>query len=452
MRKFSILTFLSLTSVAIQSQNYEIDRIKEQIKSEIIKAEQDTDLLTTKAINLFFAKRVANYLSGSQELSLFTNYASISTENDRLSIGQNINLPKDSGRIRHSISIAFEANIKEKWASLYETKDWSKEMGINLKYTYIGGGSINYKTKDQTRQQYQKTTRDSLTKQTTILTDQFSYMIDKRKIIDASINSKLTKEWDDFTKEITALQDTATIRKLKEKKLSKLSKTYKDEFAKQEEEAVEDQEDFRTYNRSRVWWWSFGAFVPVSDKKYTVADSFSINSHAKYLYPLEVFTKINQLQEIKNSRLFFNIGYKGFLSNSIKSEVTKGYDVNTYKALSTSNDTSIVSTLETNKVYVGSFESYFTSIVKAQLIWFNKKWDYIGVDIFCEKYFGKYDPINAGIGLPINLKGKGDDTKVNFELVFKATDLSNTIQPTKTFDEKFTIGFSVALPFGSIIY
>lgn len=449
MRKIIICTLLFSTISVLKAQNQEIDLIKEQIKAEVNVAEKDTHLLTNKAINLFFAKRVANYLSGTQELSLFTNYASINTDNDRFSIGQNINLPKDSGRIRHSISIAFEANIKEKWASVYESKDWSKEMGINLKYTYIGGGSINYRLKDRIKTQTQNK-KDSVTPK--IIADQFSYMIDKRKIISANVNAKLAKEWNDFIIEISELTDTVTIKELKDSKLKKLSKKYKEDFAKQEEEEVEDTDGGNRYNRSSVWWWSFGAFVPISDKKYTVADSFSVNTHYKYLYPIEVFSKINRLQEISNSRFFFNLGYKGYFNNSIKSETITGYDFNTYKSLNASHDTSIASMVETNKVYVGKFESYFTSVLKMQMIWFNKKWDYVGIDIFCEKYFGKYDPINAGIGLPFNLKGKDDETKVNFELLFKTTDLGNTIQPNKSIDEKFVIGFSVALPFGSIIY
>jgi hypothetical protein len=104
-------------------------------------------LMTNGGLNLFFAKRINTYLTGSSDLSVNQSYFVVDPTDGRLTIGHswNTNPSLKGERAKHMLTLGLKTNVKDNLSSIYSgSKKWSGNMGITLKYTITGRGVISY--------------------------------------------------------------------------------------------------------------------------------------------------------------------------------------------------------------------------------------------------------------------------------------------------------------------
>lgn len=134
-------------------------------------------------------------------------------------------------------------------------------------------------------------------------------------------------------------------------------------------------------------------------------------------------------------------------SNSAKSSLLKEYDYGTFIHQNTPgtspSDTSLMGNADAKKVFVGDFKRFVIPALAARYVYFFpkfKKLPQFGLSGSLEKTFGKVNNLNWKLGLPISLKNKEGEAKINFELQWREIQKDHTV------------GLSVGLPLGNSIF
>lgn len=437
-----LLTLLSATMLFAQST---VLRELRDINDQTIST---TDMIVSdRGLSRFMGAKVASYLSDGGDLSLFDNYAVLNSTDGRLSLNHNIAFKTKNESIRRMITLGVRANVTKAFSGVINDSDLADELGIAIKYTYFSPGSACFDD------QCQKESIEKLVEPSRLQKEE---MNKRRAFILASLESEIQKEVQDFEASLDKIRvEDARIEnldefkvKLKDQFIKGLNKKYRERFADLEAKALEEGV---TYKRIKKSWVSFSGYIPVTNTTYNVAETFATSFGDKKLYPWEVSLSFNGIIEnSKSGRFFFFLNVGAAMNNAVKANLIKSVDLNTYKNLG-GTDTLSYSLLESNKAFVGSYSDFITPNVKVQVVWFPPK-SSIGLSALIEQNTGDFDPLNGKLGIPVRLKGKGDNSFVNFEIQARAIDMNNTVMPDKSISKKTTYGISVGLPFSSLIY
>ena len=157
------------------------------------------------------------------------------------------------------------------------------------------------------------------------------------------------------------------------------------------------------------------------------------------------------MNEFRTNRVFFNLGFNIFRNNSVDAGKMEKLSLEKYKLLSSSGDTSLTANLKRDDVYLGAYETFWTPNLKTQLVFYPSWSSKIGVDLSLTKKFGKDQALDFILGFPIALTGQEEDKPVNIIVQIKMPDINNKNQPDVKFKDKLQVGFTVGLPFNSII-
>lgn len=398
-------------------------------------------IITQRALNKLLADKVGSYLSESGDLSLFKNYATVSSSDGKFSLNRNVlKQPKGNNRIKHLLSIGFEASAEDGFASIFGSDGVSNDMSIKVRYTHLNRGSIGF---DQCKQEQRNFAGG-------FIGDQKQRMNVERAIIIANLEAEMSKKVKDFeaalkTAPANSVGQVATV---KEKFYDDLESEYYKKFAEQQVDAIKEAEG---YNSLRVFWWSLIATIPVTKSEYNVAPTITSDFTTANFYSWSFSATFNGLFEYRKVGTFFLNGSLGMAhNNNIKAEEVKSTSYETYKLLG-GTDTVRYASLKSDKAYITNYDAYWTPSVKVQVVYFPPSIPY-GFSAQAEKMFGKYDPLNLEFGIPIRLNDKDGDPTVNFKLQYKVADVTGRIIKDKSWGEKSTLGLSVGLPFSSIIY
>jgi hypothetical protein len=403
-------------------------------------------IVSYRTLDLFFAKKIAFYLSGSKDLSLFNNYAVLDFGDDKAKIGWNINVSKHgSPRISNVFTVGLQAAVAKNFATLFSSKKLNNDIGVDLKYSHIFRGSIWFDRNVQIQRLF---TGPPKTKPQKIL------MNEKRVLITESLKLDSARLWADYDKYIAALKKeypAADFIETEEKgKAEAIKKKILKSYFENELEQLEDPEN-EAYNKSFAQWISINSFIPVT--KTTYFGTSDLNQA-----PLDLITRkwnfafnYNMLKEYKRNKLFLNGGIVIFKNNNADAGIMEELNLEKYKLISTVADTSTIATLSSDQIYFGNYETFWTPSVKGQLVFYPSWSQRLGIDLSLVKKFGKDQALDFVLGFPIMLTGQNEDSPVNIILQLKMPDINNKNEPEKTLKEKIQIGFTVGLPFNSIL-
>ena len=102
-------------------------------------------LLTRNAVAKLFAQKLAYYLSGTNDISLFDNYLLFNPAKTDLTLGYNKGFRDNNENVRRLLTVALTTGIKDNIASLRRNGDWDNSLKGSIKYSFgLNRGIINY--------------------------------------------------------------------------------------------------------------------------------------------------------------------------------------------------------------------------------------------------------------------------------------------------------------------
>jgi len=438
---------LCIAQISLYAQNASTDRIYSTLHAKAEQVAGDPSMIVTnRALNLFFADKVSSYLSSTGDISLSKNYATLNTSNGILSLNHNFaeQLGTDH-RIQSFFTIGVQADVVNGFAAIFSNKEFSNDIGLNVKWTLFGRGSVFY---DNQRQQ-QRALVESASVQKGKMNVQRAYIL-------ASLKKQMEMEATQYESSLGAMdpalfpgQDAEQVKTgLRADFYKKLESKYADLFAQQESQQLTGSQSF---NLISDHWTYFSAYIPLTSQKFSVAPTFAENFTDEHLYPWQFSVSESWIWESRKWGRFFLFVNGGFHeNNSVNTKSVNKVSLGDYRALG-GTDTVTLAQLKTSDAYVGNYSNFVTPVLSGQFVYFPPKWN-VGISLYAEQNFGMYNPLNAKVGIPIRFNDKDGNAKVNFEIQLRSNDISNETQPGKTFWQKSTIGLSVGLPFSSLLY
>jgi len=429
-----LLSQLPSLPVAITNAYSNLDSIVTSINS-------TTDLvLSPTAFNKFVGRTLSTYLSSSNDLNFNKAFALLDNTDGKLYVGGNIPFrEKESVRIRALLSLGAKSNITEKISQVYSDEKVTNDVSAEVKVTFPLMFSMKYdglaqKPKSEVAKFGEQKTKANL----------------MRKKVLNELKAKTTKELNElltiYANDLTA----ADQKEIMEDKINEL----KDELVEQfyEEELTNFEKEKSKYSNSyKSFWLSLSTSIPISESKYTVANSYTNNPHTVYFYPLSGSIRFSYIHDwYEKIKYFVNLSYIGKQTNTILDNDVQQSTLNQTIKIDTSK-----TVVNSNKVYYTSFKQKFTNNIKGQFIFYPmpKKNKTIGIDIFANAELNnllnaadisnlKVVDFTWGLGIPLSFKGKEDKSPINFEIL-----INNLNQP-----KNINASISLSLPFSSIIY
>jgi len=464
--KFKIFYLLSLTLfIGTIGSAQELDtfsRYLEKIEKQLIRDEPSRKkrnksfsmkkdrLMTYPALNVFMAKRVNAYLSGSGDLSLNSNYFILEASSGRLFLGHNwAKSPSETNsRTQFVLTTGLKANVANTFATIYTgaSNRFADDIGGALKLTWLGRGTIYYD--DEKQVQFKKGGPEASDfKSLSPSYSQKEIASFYRTLFREEASANFKENIEAFERNTEKLDPT--FRELQRQDFRKKRITYyKNLMITKEADIVYDQQLFNTY-----WnhWVSLNFYIPFTKKTYNTSPDFLQAVEAKKFYNFEGDIYYNQILETKRLSLFNSLSIGLLVLNNINTSQLKQFSITEYRDLTNGGNLTLAS-LQRNEVYIGDYESQLTPIIRWQLVGLFLAQKRLGLSFQVEKYFDLFNPLNLKAGIPFNLPGKDKKTKVSFELQFKWNDLNNTLFPDRSISEKLVIGLSVGVPISSKIY
>jgi len=394
------------------------------------KSAKDTSMLVTQTtFNDFAAKKVANYLSGSEDLSLYENFSIADVAEGKLTVGHNFSnkdfkKKADYGRVKFLVTAGIQTNIANDVATVFSKKEFTDETGANLKFTWLIATG--------TRIKFNQTQKTDFNK------ERYNYY--------CRLYSAVTKARNEC---MQIPCDTAPQRQYVEEATEKnLEDFYKFELVK-----MQKMRPKHGYNRFFTHWWSIRTYIPFTEKKYSIAidTNYIFNNHQYYNWSASI--NYGGVWERFFGTFFYNVMYKAYLNNTIEvQDTTLIVPYNQSTITPVKNGASYL-TDDPAVVYVGKYANFYSHSLQAQIVWLwsIKETNKIGLSFTVEQDFGSYNATNIKAGMPLFLKGKEEDKGVNVEFQLKLADVGSTLPTKLSSEDKLSFGLSVAIPFGSAL-
>lgn len=442
------LTVFGLSAFQLRAQNF--DDTRQYFLSLENQVKKDSNLMSYPALNILMAKKVNAYISGSSDLSLNKSYFIVDPTDGRLFLGYNFakDPSRDSLRTKWVLNAGLKTNITDAFSTLYSGAEskWARDMGLSLKFTWLGRGIIYFDTVKQVQRSNLKAFGLQDNEDSSFQQVQVAQFI--RRQIYNELDSLMKIDSVAFEQKIRNAGTSAYRAQKRQEFFVERNKYYRNAFVIKEAEQIESAENYNSY-----WnhWVSLDMYLPFTNKESDVAVDFLSSVESKALYNFEANLLWSNIYENKCNKLFATVmaGVKSI--DNISTSMIDKYSIGDYKKLGGA-DTVKLAQLESKDVYIGKYSSYITPVIRFQVVdlFFFKK--QLGLSFMAEKYLSEYNPLNIKVGVPFNLTGKDDETTASFELQFKWNDINNTVFPNKRISEKFLIGLSVGIPLSSEIY
>ena len=373
--------------------------------------------VTNTTFNHFAAKRQAYYLSGATNLSLFKNFAVADVTAGTLQVGQNFAPAKEDSRITNVWSVAVQSNIANNVANLVSVNKLANDLGIPLSWTHFFASATG-------------TGVDPADIDTLNRNRAFQYALLRVKL--AAETASIDNAGSD-----AAMKSEAKVR---------LTKKATADFYAAELAALEDRvPSFHTL------WLRLQGFVPLTSSTYQVAPAGSLNFQKQSTRKWSAGLSFGGVYENfwYLGGFFLNGSARVLRTNAVEQQSGGIQEYTQYSLLTTPAPAGqLYSSGTGDKVYVGELREAWTAPLQVQFIYLlpSRGDSKVGIDVQLERYALNYTKTNLLFGIPLFLKGSGE-TGVNVEAQFKFRDVDKSINGS----DRFTVGLSVVLPFGSII-
>ena len=421
---FSSIFLRAQTAAAI------IDRLQ-LIHQSVTKRACGTDsaaAISQRAMNVFLADKTG-YLSGSRDLSFFTNYVTINSAESRLTVSHNFQQkPGLDDPVKKLLNIGFDMTLAGSYAKDYLDKRFENELGITVNYKWLGKVKTHFADCKQPAGG-QKTAMDAAR---TVLLKQLEFSI--------------TEQENNFFKAAAAIDSMPAPAKAQAQQqfYTALEEDASEKFAEQQAELLTRSGNYQYIS---THWTSITAYIPLYFPQYAVAADFNSNFQHHHSYPLSVQLGYTQLWESAAAGRLFCTIEAGLLFNNAK----LGYGLSkfNYAGYKAVGGTAPVTSAEQagNKLYIGSYNNFITPSVNARLVYFPSN-SHVGITAAAEKSFGKYDLLNARLGIPIVLINAKKTPAVNIECYFLFFNLGNT----NSLIGHSSAGLSIGIPFSRLMY
>ena len=376
-------------------------------------------LYSGRSLNLLFSKKLETVFSNSNDLSLQKSFFNIDASDKSFSFGYNIDFREGDPlkQLDLILSIGVKIISSDGFAAISNGGDLLEDnIGVNLKLSWIGNGTIGWKTIEQGK--HIKKNREFLYHKYNEKVNNFNTkVLPKLKAHDLAIYP------DDANEKINA-------------KIAAESDKLFYEMLEEEIKYIEDNELY-----TRIWnhWFTLEGYIPVGDKIYSTTPISNNNKAQRALYyPFNVNLSWNFYVQESNKFSWF-----GKLISRVKGNSNidvEGLKPEEFQSINTVNGVSTL-TDPVKAINIDAYERFVTTSLRAEVAFFYK--NTIGFSPSIEKNFGTYDGLNWKFGIPFSLKDKEGKPTVNFEIQWKKTE-------TLTGSEKL-FGFSTSFFFGDLI-
>ena len=446
MLKTLLVLYLTLTINLLQAQTDEnIIAAFKSINSNVAKVSCSAgkgNLISNRAMNIFLSNKVGTYLSGDDDLSLYKNSITFNTAEGTFTVSHNMRQAKGIDEpVKSFIFIGAKANVLNGIAAVVNSRNFINDFGLLVKKTWIRKPSTHFNkcTPAINSSAGHKQLMDAL--RASIL-----------HLIEAEIKDRVSV-FKNSLSEIDSLEvpdqrmDEAK-NNLQKQFYSGLQEEYSRKFAELQSETLIETNN---YNLVTTHWTSISAYIPLLCEKFYVANSYLGDFKKEHLYPFAIsLSHTRFLESRKYGRFFLKLNAQLFANNSYHSKALERINIADYKARG-GTDTLHLSQQNSNEVYVGRYNNFFTRQLNAAFVYIPPN-SHFGLSSSIEQNFGRYKALNGKIGLPIVLIDKKGDPDITFEFQVRFFDINKKVQPAIKLSDKTSIGFSIGVPFSKIVY
>lgn len=424
MRQPILAFYFSITAFFVHAQTgkeiiTELQNIHRAISAD------SSGAISRRAMNVFLADKTG-YLSGSRDLSLFTNYVTFNSAEGRFTVNHNFQQPVkgNDAPIKKLLSVGFDMTLANAYTKSFLDKRFESELGISVNYKWLGKVKTRFSSNAG-----QKQAMDAL-----------------RTILVETTGAEIVLKEADFTAALAKLnlQGGAAKEAVSKNFYTDLRQACGEKFA------VEQAALFtKTMNFSSIatHWTSFTAYVPLLFPMYKTAASLTAPFSSKHPYPLAFILGHTRLWEsAKNGRLFFTVEGTLLLNNSKLGYGLSKMNFSEYKSLGGSINSTDADP-GNNKLYIGAYQNFVTPSISGRLVYFPGT-SHVGISALLEKSFGEYDLLNCRLAIPIVLINSKKTPAVNIECYVLFPDLQNTSPGIGN----TLAGMSIGIPFSRLMY
>ncbi len=405
------------------------------------------NIISNRGLNLFLAGKIGSYLSEGNDLSFYKNNITMDAADGLLTV--NHSLFQATGideQVRGFMVVGVKANIADGFAAAFDGKKYTNDFGFTIRQTWIAKATTHFEKCGQKQPdgtiapKGQKLVMDAL-----------------RAGILHTLELEINEKAADFEVALNLIdsandvpgQDLNTVKvKARENFYANLKDEYTRKYADMQAQTLLTTNDYKCISTS---WTSISGYIPLILERFNVAKSLTTSFNQKHAYPLGITLSHTHFWEsTKFGRLFITLSGQAFWNNSKESHALNEVSVGAYKILGGA-DTINVAKLNSNDVYIGSYSTFVTPLLKGKIVYVPTDWHF-GIALTIEKNFGTYQALNGTLGVPIVLIDKHANPSVNFEFQVHYFDLSNIVIPGKKIFAKTSIGLTVGVPFSKIIY
>ena len=424
MRQFILVFCISMPILSVHAQSGKEIITQLQNVHQAVSADSSA-AITHRGMNVFLADKTG-YLSGSRDLSFFTNYVTFNSAEGRLTVNHNFQQPVtgNDAPIKKLLSIGFDLTLASSYTKSFLDKRFESELGITVNYKWLGKVKTRFaKGADQ------KQAMDAL-----------------RAITLEAITDEMVQKENSFMAALQKLDSVGAAAKkiVTENFYADLKQLYEEKFAMEQAALLTKTMKFKCIS---THWTSFTAYIPLFFPTYKTAASFSAPFVSQHPYPLALMLGHTRLWESANKgRLFLTVEATLLLNNSKLGYSLSKMNLSEYKSL---GGTAVAADADpgNNKLYIGPYKNFVTPSISSRLLYFPGT-SHVGVSALLEKSFGEYDLLNCRLAIPIVLINSKKTPAVNIECYVLLPDLLNTSPAIGT----TLAGLSIGIPFSRLMY
>jgi len=447
--KTSVLTLIKLSIIFSffysYSQDINFPNTRKQLKdstfsnyvNNIKSKDKDSKLVFSGSmLNNLFKGELSSFFTNTKDFALDSYFITTDSDAKTLTIGGSKNLDdlfgfttsetKNLNKLSHIGAIyvrsSFDNNFSKLSSKNSETEkfEFNSGIGVGLKYTYLGKGSIAFnkssaKKFEELRKSVikSKIQKEIETYNTTKFLEEF-----EEKVLDEKL-SYLIKNAVNFDEQGFEIQnykfpdDEIKKDSIEAKIIRKQYFVFLENLIDKEIELLKESKLFNAY---RTNWISVEAFYPLTAQSFNTSPNDSTAFTAKDFNDWRLslgfnFLRSNSLKDVFRvsfiSSMFNN---NNFLAQNISSKSFQNITNSTddFQVLGTSN-----------KVFVGEYDEFASLSFKGEMGYLFR--NTVGFSAAIERTLDKFNVTNWKLAIPFSLIDKDDKPTVNFELQWKET-------------------------------
>lgn len=386
-------------------------------------------ILSDPSLNKLFAQKMAYYLSGGTDVSLFRNYAKYDAADGKATIGFNFIGPKNSNSYVNQIYNF--GLVSDKVGQLFADTKVSNNVGISFNLTFLRRGTIGTgKGRDDNTiidatQKRREFLKESLTKLANNEINEFKNLQSSNINFQAFSDSELKS----FEKE--------------------LYKKYRDKFTDDELSYAKDK--IKTISKGFV---SIGGYLPIKGNDYKFVNKQNDTTKNNFK-PLDLYVKGNWFYERScfNVLLTPTVGIKAYNSATlynIYADIDKSTGKQSlYNTLGVKYD-------KPNETYTGLSDYIWLRYLGIKALVTPKfiKGNWLSSFAVAPSYnqtFGKYSIQDLGLDFIFGLPSQ-DEKGISVNLSLKWLDIKDAIVSEENKKNYFVINLGLAVPLSKLAY